>query len=398
MKAKKVGAVGAVVLVCAVFFLAIIFWPSEGRRVSNTEEQTLVADAEPVQKKEPVKKVTNEADEEELFNAYQEEELKAQLQQAADIYEENIKYPNNSQPVYNSQDVREYEPFEQAEVDLPFFEDDEPKEGEEPIRLAASTEQFQYFRGDTINARLKISGAPQDTFIDVNGILSSANGDIPIEINFQSTDRSMTEFRAAIDSNLAPVNLFSSEMLLKLNVKVGSRDLNTTVVFRFNNASAQLVGIQQVRPEGAELIIPLQYNVFQSGYYFVQAVLEDASSNQPLIQLQGEGRVSQGNAVITLKAHIAALKRQGSEGPYRLRSIRAYRGAGVGEQIDVPASTSQPSFDIPGYPFSAYEDVEYVDPIAQERLDFLRNLGAVDEAATLENEPQREPEALQIQE
>jgi hypothetical protein len=123
----------------------------------------------------------------------------------------------------------------------------------------------------------------------------------------------------------------------------------------------------------------LQYNVFQDGYYFVKAILEDAEDSRPLIQLQSEGRLAQGNAILELRAHVSALKAQGSAGPYILRSVQTYRGAEVGETFDSPASTSQQRFSIPGFPLSDYEDAEHEDPLSTERIEFLRGLGAVNE-------------------
>ena len=147
------------------------------------------------------------------------------------------------------------------------------------------------------------------------------------------------------------------------------------MVFRYSDASAQIIGVQQVRTEGPNLVIPLQVNVFQSGYYFVSGVLDDAQTGRPLIQLQAEKRLLQGNGIINLSAHITALRRQGSEGPYVLRSLRSHRGAEVGESFDVPVSTSSTRYTIQGFPFSVYDDEEYENEDAEEVLEFLDGLG-----------------------
>jgi len=324
--------------------------------------------------------------EEDAFNPYESEVLKAQLQQVSDIYAENIKYPISSQPIANAEDVREYKEFEQAEVDLPFPTSDDD---ENPIRISAATDRFQYFQGDVVNIRVLISGAPEDVYSDVKGTIAGALGDVPIDLAFQAVDRNLTEFRASFDSKLAPANSLTPEMLVKLEVNIDGRALFTTVAFKYAQASAQIVGVQNVQAIGPNLVIPLQLNVFKNGYFFVNAVLEDATSGRPLIQLQAEQRLQQGNGIINLNAHISALQQQGSEGPYVVRSIQSYRGAEVGENFDEPASTSQARFNIPGFPFSSYEDQEYVDELAQERLDFLRTLGDVDEDAAREQAQQQ---------
>lgn len=360
----------------------------ETAQVANTEQprDTKVL-ASTASKKVVNKKRVVEVEQEDEFNPYESEVLKAQLQQVSDIYAENIKYPIGSQPIYNPEDVREYKEFEQAEVDLPFPEGDGD---ENPIRISAATNTFQYFEGDTVVVRVQISGAPSDTFTQVNGVISGGNGDLPIEAVFEPSDQSLTQFIASFDTKLAPPNLLTPEMLVKLSVTIGDRPLFTTVAFRYAIASAQIVGVQPARVEGPSLVIPLQLNVFQNGYYFVNGVLEEAQTGRPLIQLQAEKRLAQGNGIINLTAHIAALRRQGSEGPYVIRSLRSYRGAEVGESFDAPASTSQARFTIQGFPFSEYTDQEYVDEEGQERLDFLRDIGNVDEAAAREEKQQKE--------
>jgi hypothetical protein len=169
----------------------------------------------------------------------------------------------------------------------------------------------------------------------------------------------------------------SREMLAKLNVTLGSRQLFTTVGFRYAVASAQVVGVRPTYVEGPNLVIPLQLNVYQSGYYFIGGVLEDQQTSQPLIQLQSEARLGQGNAVLALNAHIAALRQQGSEGPYVLRSIKIHRSSEVGEIYDSPASSAQTRFNVQGFPFSEFDDQAYVDEHGQESADFLEDTASL---------------------
>ncbi len=365
------GAVAVVGIVITAWF--VVGEPEKEIAVAKVEIKTL---EKPVpQLKADRKKVLEEKEEEDEFNPYESEAFKANIQQVADIFEENSKYPTHSQPVYDPEAVKEPEPYQFTEVDLPFPENDGD---DSPIRIAAATDRYQYFVGDIIQMRVRLSGAPQDTFTEVEGVLSGANGDIPIALNFNAKDKSLTEFNAEFDTKLAPQGLLTPEMLAKISVKVGDRDLFTTVTFRVDQPSARVVGVLPARPEGPNLIIPLQVNVDQGGYYFLRSVLEDATTRLPLIELQAEGRLQLGNGILTLKAHIAALKRQASEGPYVLRSIKLHRGAETNEVYDRPGSSSQREYAVQGFPFSAYTDEQYTDEHAQERLDFLRDLGEVD--------------------
>lgn len=311
----------------------------------------------------------------EEFNPYESEVFKAQILQVADLYAENAKYPINSKPILNPADAKVMQPFEETEVDTPFPSED----GSGKIRLSAAVDKYQYFLGDPIDVRLQLTGAKEGIFINAVATLSGAKGDTPLSSTMSPTDQKLTAFTTRFDTSIAPPSLMSPEMLMKITVTVGDQQLFTTVGFRYALASAQLISISHVRQNAAELIIPLQYNVFQDGYYFVKAILEDAEDSRPLIQLQSEGRLAQGNAILELRAHVSALKAQGSAGPYILRSVQTYRGAEVGETFDSPASTSQQRFSIPGFPLSDYEDAEHEDPLSTERIEFLRGLGAVNE-------------------
>lgn len=305
------------------------------------------------------------------YNPYEDEVFKAQLLQVADLYEETSRYPVNSQPIRNIEAAREPAPFDETEVDTPFPSDD----GEPAIRLQAAVDKFQYFKGETINVRLNVVGAPDDVFVKAAAIISGAQGDTPLAGDLNPSDESLASFTGAFDLQVVPSSLLSSEMLLKILVTVDERQLFTTVGFRYAAASATLVGVPYQRQEGAYLNIPLQYSVNTSGYYFVRGVLEEASSGRPLIQLQAEGRMNQGNGLLVMRAHFQALKAAGSEGPYVLRSVLTHRGAEQGETFDAPASSAQNRFEVQGYPFAQYDDEPYQDPDAQDSIDFIRGLG-----------------------
>jgi len=374
--------------------VAVIAWPDDHRAEDVTakiKQQEQLADLATPTKATATKKADTESalDQQDVdeFNPYESEVIKANIQQVADLYQESIKYPTGSQPVYDPAAVQEPEPFEQSEVDLPFPDGDDDQN---PLRISAATENFQYFEGDIIRARVALINAPENAFANVTAVLSSSRGDVPLELNFAATNAALTTFSSEFDTNLAPPGSMSSEMLVKYTVQVAGRTLSTTSTFRYDIPSARVVAVFPARPDGPNLAIPLQLNVGQNGYYFVRGVLEDAQTNQPLIELQGEGRLQLGNAVFTLNAHIAALRRQGSEGPYLLRSIKLHRASEVGESSDQPGTSDQRSFQVQGFPFSAYQDEEFIDELGQERLDFLREVGSADQAETLQREREQQ--------
>lgn len=322
------------------------------------------------------KPVANTAEPEvEEADPFENQAIQAQLLQVADLYQETIKYPHFSQPIFNPDSLEPIEPFVGTEVDTPFPTD----QGGEPVRLQAAVDRYQYFSGEQIQARVKIVGAPSDTFIQVQASLANATGVRSQARLLNPVDESLSHFTGSFDTGSIPSASLSTEMLLTVEVSIGEEQLFTTVPFRFSSASAVLTGLGNAAPENEYLIIPLQYSIFEAGYYFVRSVLQDAETGAPLVQLQAEGRLNQGNGVLQLKAHVEALKAMNSEGPYVLSRIKTYRGAEDGEPFDRPGSSVQASYPVPGYNFDQYDNVPYVDELANERLAFLQSAGAVQE-------------------
>ena len=304
-------------------------------------------------------------------------EIKAQFLQVADLYKQNARYPANSIPVVGERFAQPVKPFEQAEVDTPYPSD---KDDTDPIRISASVEKIEYFSGEPINARVIISGGDVDEYsriVTLGSIISVSDGrDSGLAVNFERTNSN--EFRSIIDTRASVPGQIPREALLKLTVKLeDGRALTQTVPFFYNGSpSARVENIGNSYLEGPFLVVPLQYNVFEAGYYFVDTILDNAETGQPLVQLQAEGRMQLGNGVLTLRAHIHALMDAGSAGPYRLRVVNTYRAGTFDETRDVAATVSQPfGYELEGFPFSQYEDTPFIDPEVQERIEFLEELG-----------------------
>lgn len=301
------------------------------------------------------------------------EDLADKFDQVADAYEQSARYPANSQVVRDADLVAPKKPFEESQVDLSFPDQDG---GELPLSLSAATEKFQYLNGEKITARLIINGAEENAAISASAIVVSPGiGNISSQKSLDSTAEINNEFRTEFDSQLFPEKGLSSELMIRFTVDVNDQNLVATVPFKYGIASARLDSIPYSRAEGEYLLIPLQFTVFESGYYFVDAILDEANTSRPLVQLQTEGRMSNGNDVLLLRAHQQALKDAGSEGPYTLRVRTAFRGADVNEVADAPVVLPNTGFAIPSVGFAEYEDVQYTDAEVKQRIEFLRGLG-----------------------
>lgn len=294
--------------------------------------------------------------------------FKAQLSQVADSYMDTAQFPVGSQPIRNPDEVYEPGPFEEAQFSIPF-----PMQSGGTLKVNAALNKFLYFAGDVIEIKITVSGSPINAYVDVDAQFASSKGDLQTPIELSSSNGALFEGR--VNTSTISDSNFTSEMLLKALIKVDGEEFFITQGFRYFEASADVVGIGRVDANGANLDIPVELDVEESGYYFLRAVLEDAETKKPLVALQTEGRLAKGSRKLLLQAHIQALKFSGSEGPYNLVNIKLYRGADENEEFDVPGKAREKKYKVQGFSFDRYDDVEHVDPIALERAEFLRSLG-----------------------
>lgn len=308
-------------------------------------------------------------------NPLADENFKAQIINIAYQYSQTAQYPIGSQPITNPEDVREPKPFEETEITTPFSTENGT------VNLSAAVDKYQYFDGEPIKLQLKLSGTEVGSFISSEAFIinPSERNKAPIPITLSSTHDSNTQFLGTFDTSTVSNDAFAPEMLIEITVTVDNEPLFTTLNFRYNEPSAKLVSLGDARPNGPNLDIPLNFDVSQKGYYFVRAVLEDRRTKKPLIALQQEGKMRKGRDQLILQAHIQALKAGGSEGPYILRSIDIYRGAEQNEKFDVSGASKEEQYTFSGFPFSQYVDEPHRDALAQERAEFLLNLGALDD-------------------
>jgi len=299
------------------------------------------------------------------------QELREELGEVADLYEQQIRYPHYSQPISDIELALTPEPFSEAKVDNPLpTESGEPS----PFGVSASVDKIRYISGEPITVQLILTGTEENSQItaSVNFLQTTGETILSSDQLLAPFAESDSEYRATVDSGLFEV--MSSELLARIEINVDDTTFVTTVPFWLSHASGRLENIGFSQQSGAFLTIPLEYSIKEAGYFFVDAVLDDAATGRPLIRLQTEGRLPIGNQQLNLSAHQQALKDAGSEGPYRLRIMRSYRGAELNENYDVPTSISSPWYDIPGFEFSNYDNSPFTDPEAEERLEALRSL------------------------
>ncbi|GAA3967476.1 hypothetical protein [Allohahella marinimesophila] len=302
-------------------------------------------------------------------------------------YAEANRYPPGSQPIRSAADLAQYQPNRSTDVSAP-FPGDVP--GDE-VGLSLQLDRYQYFQGDRIAvaATLNPSSANSLTAAEVVFVLKDIDGnvlltqpaqpDVSGDGGLSSSDRGTLASAVIVPPPGTATGELFVEALARFSTSAGTGERSASLIapLRYDAAVAELSAVLPSHVEGPELVVPLQFVVRQPGYYFVEANLYSRQSNAPLLHLQSEGRLELPGGLQSLRAHIAALKAGGDEGPYLLKDFKIERAAEAGETADLPGSAPQQQYAVEGFSFSSYTDTPYEDPLAEERAEFLEKLGTL---------------------
>jgi len=302
-------------------------------------------------------------------------EVNKQIETAMQSYAEISKYPPHSQPIISKEHVYSFINASVPESSLPY-----PFEGlETPIQLSLKLEKYNHFFGDKVKASIQLSDIPENAAVSSRSALMDLTGDVLAESGVELEDDASTykSMSVTFDTSAYDTGDWPLEVNLGAYIDVNGHQLFISAPFRINTTTATIesVGFSEVKSEN--LVIPVSLNVTLAGYYYVAGILYSAQSDQPLIHLETEGPLRSGLSSLSLKAHIQALKKGGDEGPYLLKNIRVERWSDATIPMDVAGQISQDSFTVEGYEFDAFEDIPYIDPLAEERIKLMEGLSSL---------------------
>ena len=127
--------------------------------------------------------------------------------------------------------------------------------------------------------------------------------------------------------------------------------------------------------DGADLVIPAQFSVVDPGYYRVEANLM-TGDGEPVSHLDATFTLSRGAGIGLMKVHSAVLRAKGAAGPYRLSGIDVKRMPSKPGDATRYGSSRMPTYPVSGFPLDSYSNEPYVDPLVQQRVEFLRRLSS----------------------
>lgn len=344
---------------------------SDSKNLSKPDDTTDLKQTSvlPSVKNEPVSAAPLvETNVEELENPFFEAETKARLIQVADHFAEDIQYPVYSKPIRSREELEKYLPNRSVDsgVQLDVKNPDSP-------RISLKTSKLQYFRGEEIVAEAVLEGALNPQFVEVQTRLVM-DGQVLLEKEADAGSLK-TRFHVNIDSNLIPSSIDSADLRLIASFSIDSRRYEIGTPLKYVNAIARIDYVGSSEVIDSVLQIPVYVTTSEPGFHQLSAILYNAETGEPVVQVNAEKELLVATDFIPLQAHIAALKVSGYEGPYLLKDFSLVRMPAEPDYTTKYGRVPSQGFQVNGYSFSDYLDEPFVDEDAQERLEFLRKLG-----------------------
>lgn len=294
--------------------------------------------------------------------------MKQQMQQVAQTYENNMRFPKYSKPL-SKKDWSLLNP-------RAFVANHKPLDVGTGISAAIVLKQYIVSSDDNLNIEVSIH-MDDDTEMgieQVSAFLSDAQpqGTSPVaQLTPSSAEDGKLIFSGQMPSGWLSDLEHKEHQLFAQVLFANNETAKLSATFKLVGNDATLTSLSSAYVEGAHLMIPAHFDVQVEGRYRVRANLFD-EKNQPVSHLNSIVLLTDGNTSGVLKVHAATLRNQGSAGPYILKDFDITRGpAGPGQGTHY-GSSAQAEFSVNGFDLNFYSDEEYSNPKNQKRLEFLK--------------------------
>lgn len=359
------------ILVCA-FFAVFATW-----LFLDTEEEQEQTVSTPVQQEhkpqEPTWSFQTVATESHTKKTQPKDDIvftQAVKQQMADIseaFEENMRYPTYSKPLYTN-DWTLLNP-------RAFIPKAVPLEGLEQASAEIIIPKYIVTRDESIPVTLKImvNGANAPQAQQATLLLGSKQLEIPL-----NASASEPAFTATIPPTTLK-NITEKDVVLSAEIVFDDFSrANVSTIFKLVGTEAVMNSLSSAYVEGADLVIPANFSVSESGHYRIQANLFDKATLSPISHLNATFKLSSGRDSGLLKVHAETLRSKGFAGPYLLQDLNITRSpATPGDQTGYGRSEHE-TYEVQGFDLDSYSREAYQDKHSQQRLQFLQKMAGLE--------------------
>ncbi len=297
---------------------------------------------------------------------FQNNAMKLQLKSVSKAFEKSIKYPVYSQPVNENQwDLLNPNAFVKNSRKL-------SKESD----LSASIELSSYilFEDTPIELTVNISDSQQPVhLISYQAEIISQNKvvDTPALKIVSETDSSIViKGRINTDSS----SNWDSDLQIRINLDLNNNTNIFVSSFKYAQKLVELINISNSYVDSTDLVIPLEFEVNESGRYITSANLFSKKTGKPIAHLFTKENLSLSNTRMNLTVHSSLFRDINDSGPYELKNFSIKRLPSKPGDKTGYGYTRIKQANINGFELDRYSDEPYVNLQAQQRLEFLQQL------------------------
>jgi len=343
--------------------LAIMTQPPEGSPPS-LPEQTGGQSAPAPSSDEAVASVEPDDDDDEAERW--QGQLAGELARVADVYEQTSRFPPYSIPI-SSDNVDDYRYNTYSTVEIPF------SDGNGEARIRVRLERLHFEKGEPIVGVAQVSGSASSALELDRVTLRDHSNEVLYSQGLESANES-GEYDILLRPSQTRSADWPGELMLMVSGEFRDRKVDAVAPLRYEEPVGEIDSVGSAFIEGAHLVIPVEADLHEEGYYGISGNLY-SESGTPLVHLEHQATLSRLDNSTRLKVHREALVAKDDEGPYYLSDLVIRKlPARPGDRTRFgPEVTDE--FSVSGFPFRRYEDTPYEDPLREARLEFLRSAG-----------------------
>lgn len=366
----------ALLMLTAVILLAAVFWPAketppEAHVVAEVSEKAgLIPTMTKVAAKPAV--IAQKLPPKPAKEISVERGMQHEMQRVADIYEQRSQYAPYS--LFLTE--------QQTDLINPNQSHESPRAYEvldETISILIKPRKYRFATTENVEVDIiitsTVAGLKNLTKLETYLRSTKSKQSWPLTILQTNDQQGERNIQASID--------LSSEL-----ASFDEKDYSIVVSVRFNGDSpviqsapiqlvtqvARVVGLGVNRIEDNDLIIPINIDVDQGGYYQVSASLFDLTTNSAVSYLIAKQRLSSGSNTLDARVQGLVLRDKGFSGPFRLQGITLVKKSERPGMVEQYGSAAD-SYVIERVNLEDFESIPYEDPMAEQRLEFMRSIG-----------------------
>ena len=288
----------------------------------------------------------------------------------ASAYASELQYPGYSRPL-SAEDSHLLNPNNYVVQPVPL-------EGGASAAIVLPKYRFSY--PEAIPVSLQVSGlmvhnvsvqlrSEQDSTLLASEAMLNATGQSNDQRNDQNNEQSTAQNWQA---ELSPADDWDGPLEVSVTFSANGREQTLKTGFVYSHPVATITGVGSSRGVGSDMLIPVELEVEQAGYYRLRANLF-TEKRQPLALLTATEKLSEGKGELILRAYKAVLREQ--EGPYILSSFVLERRPAVPGELTRFGDSEQSEYPLEFFSLSQLTDEPWqASAEEQQRLQFLQQM------------------------